>query len=113
MAASDHLYTTVRNASGAKQFFGFIGPHGKMLANGAEYSVPGDLVAVLGGKTSRRSFNAFAAAYNANKIEIIKTPSPFVVDAADPGQTVTLGASGNAPAATDEYDSDTEEEAPE
>jgi hypothetical protein len=111
MAASDFLYTTVRNTSGAARFFGFLGPHGKKLAANEEYSVPGDLVAVLGGKTSRRSFNALVRAFDNSTIAIVKTPSPFVVDAADAGQTVTLGASDNAPASTDYYDSNPESEA--
>lgn len=111
MAASDHLYTTVRNTSGADRFFGFLGAHGKKLAANAEYSIPGDLLAVLGGKTSKRSFNALVAAFDAGSLKVVKTPSPFVVDAADAGQTVTLGANANVPASTDYYDSDPDSEA--
>lgn len=114
MAVDDHFYTTIRNTSGTAQYFGFLGRHGKRLAADEEYSVPGDLIAELGSRTSRRAFNSFVAAVAGNepRIRVIKTPTAFVVDSADPGQTVTLGATANAPAATDYYDSDEEEEAP-
>jgi len=42
------LYTTVKNVSGAARVFGFLGAHGKRLANNETYTVPGDLVATVG-----------------------------------------------------------------
>ena len=51
------------------------------------------------------------AAFDAGSLRVVKTPSPFVVDAADAGQTVTLGADANVPASTDYYDSDPDSEA--
>lgn len=52
------LYTTVKNVSGSSRVFGFLGTHGKRLANNETYTVRGDLVATLGAKKSSRQFKA-------------------------------------------------------
>lgn len=39
--------TRVTNTSGASQYLGFLPPHGKTLANGAEVVIEGDLRTIL------------------------------------------------------------------
>lgn len=56
--AVNGLYTTVKNTSGSERVFGFLGTHGKRLANNETYTVRGDLVATLGAKKSSRQFKA-------------------------------------------------------
>lgn len=73
------LYTTVKNVSGKSLSFGFLGAHGKTLANNATYTVPGDLVTKLGSKRSQRSFQALERALNNGLLEIVKSPSVYLL----------------------------------
>jgi hypothetical protein len=73
------LYTTVKNVSGVTKFFGFLGAHGVTLANNATYTVPGDLVTKLGSKRSLRSFQALERALTSDLLEIVKSPSVYLL----------------------------------
>jgi hypothetical protein len=85
MALVPGLYTTVKNTSGAEATFGFLGAHGKRLANNGTYTVPGDLVAKLGngGKGSQRAFKALEKALNDGDMVITKSPAVYLSDTAD------------------------------
>jgi hypothetical protein len=78
-ANTTDLYTTVKNVSGATRVFGFLGKHGKRLANNATFSVPGDLVAALGAQQSTRQFKALERALLTNALEIVKSPSVYLL----------------------------------
>jgi len=77
------LYTTVKNVSGGPRTFGFLGAHGKTLANNGTYSVPGDLVAKLGNQRSKRSFNALERALENGDLVITASPAVYLSDTAD------------------------------
>lgn len=72
------LYTTVKNVSGAERVFGFLGTHGKRLANNETYSVRGDLVGALGANRSTRKFAALERALVAGDLQITKSPSVYL-----------------------------------
>ena len=73
------LYTTVKNVSGKELTFGFLGAHGVKLANNATYSVPGDLVTKLGSKRSQRQFKALENALTSGLLDIVKSPSVYLL----------------------------------
>lgn len=77
------LYTTVKNVSGAARVFGFLGKHGKRLANNETYTVPGDLVAELGAGRSLREFKALEKALEVGDIVITNSPAVYVTDTDD------------------------------
>lgn len=74
------LYTTVKNTSGGARVFGFLGTHGKRLANNATYTVRGDLVASLGGKKSSRGFSALEKALETGDMTITASPAVYLSD---------------------------------
>jgi hypothetical protein len=59
--------------------FGFLGDHGKTLANNATYTVPGDLVTKLGAQRSQRKFKALERALTNNLLDIVKSPSVYLL----------------------------------
>ena len=73
------LYTTVKNVSGAERVFGFLSKHGKRLANNATFTVPGDLVGALGAQRSQRQFQALERALTSGALEIVKSPSVYLL----------------------------------
>jgi hypothetical protein len=73
------LFTTVKNVSGRELTFGFLGAHGVKLANNATFSVPGDLVTKLGAQRSQRQFKALERALTTNLLEIVKSPSVYLL----------------------------------
>lgn len=73
------LYTTVKNVSGSTAVFGFLGTHGKRLANNETYTVPGDLVTKLGAKRSQRQFKALEKALTGGDLAIVKSPSVYLL----------------------------------
>jgi len=72
------LQTTLKNNSGVARFYGFLPPHGRQLAAGAEITVP--LGALQNGAdvASRRRAAALQAALDAGHISI-KESAPVVV----------------------------------
>jgi len=77
------LYTTVKNVSGATATFGFLGLHGKRLANNATFTVPGDLVAKLGNQRSQRQFKALEKALEDGNLVIVNSPAVYLTDIDD------------------------------
>jgi len=81
------LYSTVKNISGGSMVFGFLPPHGRELANNEEYTVFGDIRALIGSNAGaeasvrRRAQVALEAALDQGYIEILNTPSTIVYDA--------------------------------
>lgn len=73
------LYTTVKNVSGSTAVFGFLGTHGKRLANNETYTVPGDLVTKLGSQKSQRQFKALEKALTGGDLTIVKSPSVYLL----------------------------------
>ena len=73
------LYTTVKNVSGKDLTFGFLGAHGVTLEDEATYSVPGDLVTKLGAQRSQRKFKALENALTSGLLEIVKSPSVYLL----------------------------------
>lgn len=73
------LYTTVKNVSGKTLAFGFLGAHGKTLANNETFTVPGDLVTKLGAQRSQRKFQALERALVGGMLEIVKSPSVYLL----------------------------------
>jgi hypothetical protein len=93
------LYTTVKNVSGVTQTFGFLGKHGKRLANNETYSVRGDLVGALGAERSTRRFAALERALLNGALDIVKSPSVFLLSETG-GITRELGMLGTKELAT-------------
>lgn len=79
------LYTTVKNTSGAERVFGFLGAHGKRLANNETYTVPGDLVSTVGkgGRGGQRQFKALEKALETGALVITKSPAVYLTDEDD------------------------------
>ena len=73
------LYTPVKNVSGKTLAFGCLGTHGKTLAANATFTVPGDLVTKLGATRSLRKFQALERALNNGLLEIVKSPSVYLL----------------------------------
>lgn len=92
-ASTSDLYTVVKNISGESRVYGFLGAHGVRLANNATYSVPGDLVTKLGAKRSQRQFQALERALLNETLEIIKSPSVYLLSEQGT-QTEELAMSG-------------------
>lgn len=78
-STTSDLYTTVKNVSGGAMTFGFLGAHGVSLANNATYTVPGDLVTKLGAQRSQRKFQALERALLEGLLEIVKSPSVYLL----------------------------------
>jgi hypothetical protein len=93
------LYTTVKNTSGAERVFGFLSKHGKRLANNATFTVPGDLVGALGAQRSQRQFQALERALTSGALEIVKSPSVYLLSETG-GVTRELGMLGTKELAT-------------
>ena len=83
MALVSGLYTTVKNTSGAAAVFGFLGLHGKRLNDNETFTVPGDLVAKLGGQRSQRQFKALEKALYDGRMIIVNSPAVYLTDTAD------------------------------
>lgn len=80
MADSTCLETKVRNMSGKDVVFGFLPPHGKKLAAGAEYVFFGSLTGLLQSITSKRRRTAFINAVKSGDLVVVSTPSPLFYD---------------------------------
>lgn len=76
---SSDLYTVVKNVSGKTLTFGFLGAHGKTLESNATFTVPGDLVTKLGAQRSQRKFKALERALTENLLEIVRSPSVYLL----------------------------------
>jgi hypothetical protein len=72
------LYTTVENTSGSAKVFGFLGTHGKRLEANETFTVPGDLVAKLGGQRSQRKFKALELALTSGDLKIVSSPAVYL-----------------------------------
>ncbi len=98
MPTDADLYTTVKNTSGVEKVFGFIGKHGKKLANNGTATVFGELAALIG--TNRRKQVSLSNALLNGLLEILSTPRPFVADTnplaqvANPTTQATVAATG-------------------
>lgn len=99
MPDTTDLYTSVKNVSGAEKFFGFLGRHGKRLANNGTTTVFGGDVPHLYGYNKRKQ-TAFEAALTDEALVVLKTPRPLLLDAAAdaaltaPSTTATVAATG-------------------
>ena len=82
-AATDCLYTTVRNIASSEKYFGFLPPHGRRLACGEELSFWGDIQHYLARYTpnerARRSLEEALAGDN-KAIAIVKSPAVHLFD---------------------------------
>jgi hypothetical protein len=83
MALVPGLYTTVKNISGSTATFGFLGLHGKRLADAETFTVPGDLVAKLGNQRSQRQFKALEKALHEGNLLIVSSPAVYLTDTTD------------------------------
>lgn len=102
MAAHPHvdaLYTTVKNVSGKERVFGFLGVRGMRLGIGETVTVPGNIIAALGGQRSQRRFLALQRALSGNggertpSLAIVSTPAVCVAGGS-PSKTVQLAFNG-------------------
>ena len=91
------LYTTVKNISGVARVFGFLGAHGKRLANDETYTVAGDLVSTVGkgGRGGQRQFKALELALEDGDLVITKSPAVYLTDE-DDGSIDQLNLDANA-----------------
>jgi hypothetical protein len=81
-AATDCLYSTVRNLRAKETYFGFLPQHGKRLAAGEEVTVWGDvqhhLTKLTPNERGRRSLEL--ALTTGGDLAIVKTPSVHLYD---------------------------------
>jgi hypothetical protein len=101
-AATECLYTTVRNISATTLFFGFLPPHGKRLACGEAFSFWGDIQSWvwnnLPNERERRSFEEALAGTNPVLV-IVQTPAMHLFDPTlDQTQIISLDNDTLAPA---------------
>lgn len=91
---SNALNTTIRNTSGATAFFGFLPPHGKRLANNADYVFYGSPENFWASATRKRQRISLTTALDAGDITIISDPATLAAAAVSPGATGATGATG-------------------
>jgi len=81
VAATECLYSTVRNISTAEKFFGFLPPHGRRLACGEELSFFEDIQSWLYRNTpNERGRRSFEAALTDSVLVLVKTPAVHLFD---------------------------------
>lgn len=108
MGTSADQYTVVKNTSGATKFFGFLGRHGRSLANAATFNIPGPPQSQFGWNARKQA--SFEAALIAGTVTIVSTPAIVLNDTTpdaalvDPTTVLTVnptggGASGGVVAA--------------
>src|SRR5262245_60543548 len=86
MPTTADLYTTVKNTSGVTKYFAFIGRHGKRLTANATATIFGHIQSTLG--FNLRKKKALENALLNDKLEVMSTPLPIVVDTAPDAQLV-------------------------
>lgn len=88
------LYTKVRNCSGERRTFTYLGKHGKTLDDNETYLHPGNLITELAAKTSKRDFDALCRSLDDHhSLEIISTPAVHLYDLTR-GETQILALQG-------------------
>lgn len=80
MADATGLYTVVQNTSGKTRSYGFLGPHGILLAAGQQYSEPGNLFQKVA-KKRRLQQSLAAALLPGGGLAVVSTPSVILLDA--------------------------------
>lgn len=80
MADTLCLNTTVRNVSGQTLYFGFLGPRGKRLAAGEEFSVVGNLESLLNRNDVRTRQLFERAVQPGGPLAVVETPNPHIYD---------------------------------
>jgi len=93
-AATECLYSTVRNISSTEKFFGFLPPHGRRLACGEELSIWGDIQHYLAKYTpnerGRRSLES-ALTGDSPVMALVNSPAVHLFDSTlDQTQILTL-----------------------
>lgn len=89
------MFTKVRNVSGHRRVFGFLGTHGKELGANETYLHRGNLITQLGAATSARKFQALQRALDDNgSLEILSTPSVHIYDEVDDRTQILALANG-------------------
>lgn len=70
--------TTVRNITNRPVFFGFLGPHGRTLLPGEEFTEKGDLLSRCTKK--RRAFSSLNHALQEGLLALVSTPKDHIYD---------------------------------
>lgn len=81
--SNTHLYSTVKNTSGATRYFGYLPPHGLKLDDDEEVTILGHIQeAIIRNQrvTSKRTQDAFLADMTARNLDIKNTPNPVLYD---------------------------------
>jgi len=94
ITSSNALKTTIRNTSGASAFFGFLPPHGKRLANNADYVFYGSPENFWSSPTRKRQRTALTVSLDAGRITIISDPATIAAAAVATGVTGATGRTG-------------------
>lgn len=87
------LYSTVKNTSGGRRKFGFLGAHGRELAANEEFTEFGNVLENIqknGPVSSRRQVTSFLNALEDGDLEIVSTPSPVLYDEANDESKVLM-----------------------
>ena len=77
---TNDLYTTVKNTSGRKRFFGYLGDLGVDLEANEEYSERGHLIAKLQGRAKKRAWESLMNDLDLGVIDIKSTPINILRD---------------------------------
>ena len=101
------LSTIVKNTSGAKRFFGYLGNHGKLLDSNEVFVEHGDLLAKLSPNRMRRQRSALTYDLQNSNLAFIQTPQQLETDGAG-GNLKALTITGAAAAiATPDFSTET------
>lgn len=92
------LCTEVKNTSGHRRFFAYLGPHGRTLDADEVYFERGDLIRKWSRRGSRAKAmrNAFTSDLRAERLVIINTPRLFDLSNGIPAALLTMTAGAAA-----------------
>ncbi len=91
------LYTTVRNISGVRKFFGYLPPNGRWLDADEEFTFFGSfdnmIYAGRNQNVCQHIRNSFEVALDNRYLEIVATPAPILEDHTGNPRIIRLNAS--------------------
>lgn len=88
------LYSIVENTSGATLKFGYLGEHGKSLANAGQHTQLGNIVDAISRK-EKRARDAFVRDVAAGRLAIVSTPAAVVYDDTQSASSILTADNGN------------------
>lgn len=82
IASAASAETILKNVSGKRMSFSFLGPRGVTLDAGEKYAIPGDVYSSPYLRYRSRDYDDFLRALTSGKLQILSTPATIVRDTA-------------------------------